>query len=60
VEIEFVITVEGLSPEDRDRFLRGLTNSLYNSKTCFEPPHEWNIRPLSDRERELLRSNNND
>jgi hypothetical protein len=55
VAIEVVVEIEGdMKPEDRERFLKGFTNTFYNSKLDFTPPYQFSIRLLTDEERKAL------
>lgn len=53
-KVEIVITVEGLPPEHRERFLRGFSKAYYSGKTEFSPPYEWEMRLATDEERRRL------
>jgi hypothetical protein len=53
-KIEYVIVVENLDPKDREKFLRGFMHCFLDSKTEFNPPHEYIIRSISDDERKKL------
>ncbi len=54
MKIEFVITVDKLPSEHREKFLRGFMNSLGASKLEFGPPYEWDVREVTEEERQLL------
>ena len=56
MDAEFVICVKGLPEGLRKKFFDGFTAAFENSVAPFVPPYEYEIRPITDPEREALKS----